>query len=75
MAELAHFPLKVINNAKVKAAELEDYQSIAASDGCMEGLDEPAAKRKRMAKEVKHEMFDWSEFLLFVHYNLLTGWK
>lgn len=58
MAELAHFPLKVINNAKVKAAELEDYQSIAASDGCMEGLDEPAAKRKRMAKEVKHEMFD-----------------
>ncbi|PIK36899.1 putative DNA mismatch repair protein Msh2 [Apostichopus japonicus] len=51
VAELAHFPLKVINNAKVKAAELEDYQSIAASDGCMEGLDEPAAKRKRMAKE------------------------
>lgn len=52
VAELAHFPQRVIDNAKEKAAELEDYQSIAASDGSMEGLDEPAAKRKRLAKEV-----------------------
>lgn len=51
VAELAHFPQRVIDNAKEKAAELEDYQSIAASDGSMEGLDEPAAKRKRLAKE------------------------
>lgn len=51
VAELAHFPQKVIDYAKEKAAELEDYQSIAASDGSMQGLDEPAAKKKRMAKE------------------------
>ncbi|XP_002740239.1 DNA mismatch repair protein Msh2 [Saccoglossus kowalevskii] len=51
VAEMVHFPQKVIDFAKQKAAELEDYQSISVSDSAMEGHDEPAAKKRRVAKE------------------------
>ncbi|XP_038059471.1 DNA mismatch repair protein Msh2-like [Patiria miniata] len=52
VAELAHFPQKVIDYAKMKAAELEDYQSISVSGASSrEGLDEPAAKKRRSNKQ------------------------
>ncbi|XP_022100678.1 DNA mismatch repair protein Msh2-like [Acanthaster planci] len=52
VAELAHFPQKVIDYAKMKAAELEDYQSISLSGASSrEGLDEPAAKKRRLDKQ------------------------
>ncbi len=55
VAELAHFPQKVIDFAKEKAAELEDYQSLSMADAqSMEGLDEPAAKKRRTEKQVGH---------------------
>ncbi|XP_033113304.1 DNA mismatch repair protein Msh2-like [Anneissia japonica] len=54
VAELAHFPEKVINFAKQKAAELEDYQSTPV--GGMEGDDEPAAKKRRLAKKDGEEI-------------------
>ncbi|XP_077977328.1 DNA mismatch repair protein Msh2-like [Glandiceps talaboti] len=56
VAELAHFPQKVIDFAKQKAAELEDYQSISLSDSGLEGQDEPAAKKRRLAKEDGEEI-------------------
>ncbi|XP_063954624.1 DNA mismatch repair protein Msh2-like [Lytechinus pictus] len=52
VAELAHFPQKVIDFAKERAAELEDFQSIASSvSTSMEGLDEPSAKKRRLDKQ------------------------
>ncbi|XP_072035757.1 DNA mismatch repair protein Msh2-like [Amphiura filiformis] len=52
VAELAHFPQKVIDFAKEKAAELEDYQSLSMADAqSMEGFDEPAAKKRRTDKQ------------------------
>ncbi|XP_071486616.1 DNA mismatch repair protein Msh2-like [Diadema antillarum] len=52
VAELAHFPQKVVDFAREKAAELEDFQSIASSSATsMEGLDEPTAKRRRQDKQ------------------------
>ncbi|XP_071956760.1 DNA mismatch repair protein Msh2-like [Antedon mediterranea] len=59
VAELAHFPEKVIDFAKKKAAELEDYQSTPA--GGMEGDDEPAAKKRRLTKKDGEEII--KEFL------------
>ncbi|XP_070564329.1 DNA mismatch repair protein Msh2-like [Ptychodera flava] len=56
VAELAHFPQKVIEFAKEKAAELEDYQSISLSQSGLEGHDEPVAKKRRLAKEEGEEI-------------------
>ena len=63
VAELAHFPQKVIDFAREKAAELEDFQSIASSAAAsMEGLDEPTAKKRRVDKQVG---LSWSLGLRF----------
>ena len=43
----------MIDYAKMKALELEDYQSTGApGGGSMEGLDAPAAKKRRLEKQV-----------------------
>lgn len=38
--------------AKEKAAELEDYQSVSMADTGMKGDDEPAVKKRKLAKQV-----------------------
>ncbi|XP_071801096.1 DNA mismatch repair protein Msh2-like [Asterias amurensis] len=59
VAELVHFPKKVIDYAKMKALELEDYQSTGASGGgSMEGLDAPAAKKRRLEKQEGEMIID-----------------
>ncbi|XP_059154557.1 LOW QUALITY PROTEIN: DNA mismatch repair protein Msh2-like [Physella acuta] len=51
VAELAHFPKDVIEEAKIKASELEDFQNINLEGTGLEGDDEPAVKRRKLAKE------------------------
>ncbi|MGH0152015.1 UNVERIFIED_CONTAM: hypothetical protein FKN15_038589 [Acipenser sinensis] len=49
VAELASFPKHVIENAKEKAMELEEFQTVLKSEECDEG---PATKRRCREKEV-----------------------
>ncbi|KAH3728455.1 hypothetical protein DPMN_054412 [Dreissena polymorpha] len=51
VAELAHFPKHVVEFAREKACELEDYQSISLSGTGMEGEDEPAVKKRKLVKQ------------------------
>ncbi len=44
--------LGVLQFAKQKANELEDYQNISLSGTDLEGRDEPAIKKRKLAKEV-----------------------
>ncbi|PVD28152.1 hypothetical protein C0Q70_10737 [Pomacea canaliculata] len=51
VAELAHFPKHVIEFARQKARELEDYQSLSLTGTGLEGEDEPAVKKRKIAKQ------------------------
>lgn len=51
VAELAHFPKNVIEFAKNKASELEDFQNVSLSGTDLEGDSEPAVKKRKLAKE------------------------
>ncbi|CAG2197296.1 MSH2 [Mytilus edulis] len=61
VAELAHFPKNVIDFAKKKASELEDFQSISLTGTGLEGNDEPAVKKRKVVKEEGEEIIE--EFL------------
>ncbi|XP_060580063.1 DNA mismatch repair protein Msh2-like [Ruditapes philippinarum] len=61
VAELAHFPKHVIQFAKEKACELEDYQCISLSGTDLEGEDEPAVKKRKLVKQEGEELI--TEFL------------
>ncbi|CAC5426826.1 MSH2 [Mytilus coruscus] len=61
VAELAHFPKNVIDFAKKKASELEDFQSISLIGTGLEGNDEPAVKKRKLVKEEGEEIIE--EFL------------
>ncbi|XP_056014072.1 DNA mismatch repair protein Msh2-like [Ostrea edulis] len=50
VAELAHFPMHVIEFSKKKASELEDFQSVD-TEISLKGDDEPAVKKRKMEKE------------------------
>ncbi|XP_061169324.1 DNA mismatch repair protein Msh2-like [Saccostrea echinata] len=50
VAELAHFPLHVIEFSKKKASELEDFQSVDL-EASLKGNDEPVVKKRKMKKE------------------------
>lgn len=59
VAELAHFPTSVIEFARKKAAELEDFQGSAASlgDGVLDSdTGASPAKRRRMVKQDGEEI-------------------
>ncbi|KAK3791473.1 hypothetical protein RRG08_046625 [Elysia crispata] len=58
VAELAHFPKHVIEDAQAKAAELEDFQMVGLEGTEMEGDDEPAVKRRKLAKQEGHKIID-----------------
>ncbi|GFN93737.1 DNA mismatch repair protein [Plakobranchus ocellatus] len=58
VAELAHFPKHVIQDAKEKAAELEDFQMIALEGSGLEGDDESAVKRRKLVKQEGQEIID-----------------
>ncbi|RUS68800.1 hypothetical protein EGW08_023438, partial [Elysia chlorotica] len=64
VAELAHFPKHVIEDAKAKAAELEDFQMVGLEGTGLEGDDEPAVKRRKLAKQEGHDIM--KEFVLRV---------
>ena len=73
MANLAHFPAHVIEDAKRKAAELEDFQgmgamrsssSVTADD---DDVDGSRAKKRKMDREAADKIIDeilheWAEF-------------
>ncbi|BFZ23354.1 hypothetical protein BsWGS_26393 [Bradybaena similaris] len=50
VAELAHFPQRVLEAARSKASELEDFQTLGLQGTALDGDDEPAVKRRRTAK-------------------------
>ncbi|CAH1799861.1 unnamed protein product [Owenia fusiformis] len=61
VAELAHFPSHVIQFAKNKASELEDYQNSNLSGTGLEGEGEPAVKKRRTEKQEGEKLIQ--EFL------------
>ncbi|KAL5010021.1 hypothetical protein ScPMuIL_012326 [Solemya velum] len=56
VAELAHFPKHVIEFAREKACDLEDYLSISVTDTELEGDDERAVKKRKMVKQQGEEI-------------------
>ncbi|XP_060078247.1 DNA mismatch repair protein Msh2-like [Ylistrum balloti] len=56
VAELAHFPKNVIEFAKNKASELEDFQNVCLSGTDLEGDSEPAVKKRKLVKEEGEEI-------------------
>ncbi|XP_050392192.1 DNA mismatch repair protein Msh2 [Patella vulgata] len=56
VAELAHFPKHVIEFAKEKANELEDFQSVSLEGTDFEGDGEPAIKKRKLAKQEGEEL-------------------
>ncbi|CAG5124986.1 unnamed protein product [Candidula unifasciata] len=50
VAELAHFPKRVLEAARAKANQLEDFHVVGVEGTALEDGDEPAVKRRRLAK-------------------------
>ncbi|ELU00339.1 hypothetical protein CAPTEDRAFT_184281 [Capitella teleta] len=58
VAELAHFPKQVIEFAKKKASELEDYQNVSLQGSELEGQDEPAVKKRKVVREDGEQLIE-----------------
>ncbi|XP_076445659.1 DNA mismatch repair protein Msh2-like [Babylonia areolata] len=56
VAELAHFPKHVVECASQKAKELEDFQTLNVAGTQLEGDDEPAVKKRKLAKQEGEEI-------------------
>ncbi|KAK3090565.1 hypothetical protein FSP39_012731 [Pinctada imbricata] len=56
VAELAHFPKNVVEFARNKARELEDFQTVSLAGTELEGSDEPAVKKRKLVKQEGEEI-------------------
>ncbi|XP_052811979.1 DNA mismatch repair protein Msh2-like [Mya arenaria] len=56
VAELAHFPKHVVEFAREKACELEDYQCVSLTGTDLEGDGEPAVKKRKLVKQEGEEL-------------------
>ncbi|KAK3589346.1 hypothetical protein CHS0354_009989 [Potamilus streckersoni] len=58
VAELAHFPKHVVEFAKEKARELEDFQTVSLAGTDLEGDDEPAVKKRKLVKQEGEQLIE-----------------
>ena len=68
-------PLLLVHSqfAKQKASELEDYQNISLSGTDMEGDEEPAVKRRKLAKQVQEYIVYLQVPFLCMRWNKKPG--